>query len=68
MPVGIAGDSAVTIGGLPAADLSVIEMRVMSNLLQQYLSAGQSLDELNTMRGDQAFELGIATPLPGANM
>ena len=73
MAVGIAGDSTVTIGGLPAPDLADIELRVISNLLQQIsntlslpLLAAQ--DELNTLRTDQAFELGIPTPLPGNTM
>lgn len=68
MPIGIAGDSIVTFNGLPAPDLGVIELRVISNLLQSLLGTNVAYDDLGVLRNDQAFELSIPTPLPGANM
>lgn len=70
MPIGIAGDNMVSFGGLPAPDMDTIELRVISNIMQQVanlLSAPgiPAQDELNVLRSDQAFELGVPTPLPG---
>lgn len=55
-------------GGLSPASaqsLDVVELRVISNLLQREM-AEQSQDELRILRNDQAFELGIVPPvIPG---
>ncbi len=74
MAIGIAGDTAAAglIGGLPAESVTVIELRTISNVLQSmlgYLSAPTptGLDELNVLRNDQAFELGLPQPVPGSN-
>jgi hypothetical protein len=65
MPIGISGDSSYpTLSGVPVDEYSLVELRVISNLLQ--LQQGNfSLDELRILRNDQAFELGIPTPVPG---
>lgn len=52
-----------------SGQLSTIELRVISNLLQaQGVGAGNSnSDQLSTLRNDQAFELGIVPPIvPGS--
>lgn len=68
MPIGIAGDSVFLIDGLPAPSYDTIELRTITNVLQSLLgNGGQAVDELNVIRNDQAFELGIPTPIPGTN-
>lgn len=48
-----------------AGELDTIELRVISNLLQQQAPNSQQ-DELRILRNDQAFELGIVPPtVPG---
>jgi len=48
-----------------SGQLDVVELRVISNLLQREM-ASQSQDELRILRNDQAFELGIVPPvIPG---
>lgn len=49
-----------------AGNLDVIELRVISNLLQREMAA-QSQDELRTLRNDQAFELGFVPPVVPGN-
>ena len=66
MTIGIAGDSIITVNGLPLPDLDTIELRTISQLLQTFLAAGSGQDSLTAVRNDQAFELQIPTPLPGA--
>lgn len=65
MPTGLSGDSAISLGGDPVSVLNLLEDRVISNLLQTLLGTNQGIDELNILRNDQAFELGIAMPVPG---
>ena len=66
MPTGIAGDSiGATIAGIPADELNLVELRVISNLLQSLLGSNQAIDELRILRNDQATELTIPTPIPG---
>lgn len=65
MPIGIAGDSAIpTINGLPVDEYSLIEQRVISILLQTQMG-NMTQDELRVLRNDQAFELGLPTPIIG---
>lgn len=67
MAIGIAGDSIITFGGLPAPDLGTIELRTISSLLAQTLAIGQDgVDTVENIRNDEAFQLQIPTPLPGA--
>lgn len=49
------------------SSLDLVELRVISNLIQaQGLAGGNSnADQLSTLRNDQAFELGIPTPVTG---
>lgn len=54
------------IAGISAATLDVIELRVISNLLQMQ-QGNFSLDELSRLRNDQAFELGIVPPVVPGN-
>jgi len=49
-----------------AGNLDVIELRVISNLLQREM-ANQSQDELKVLRNDQAFELGFVPPVVPGN-
>lgn len=67
MAQGLSGNTVVSIGNDPVVQLTLIEMRVLSNLLQAQ-SGNQAIDELNVLRNDQAFELGIPTPVPGTSM
>jgi hypothetical protein len=53
-----------TAGGLPAEQMGVLELRVISNLLQAQ-NGNQAIDELNVLRNDQAQELSITQPVPG---
>lgn len=49
-----------------SGELDVVELRVISNLLQQQAPNSQQQDELRVLRNDQAFELGIVPPIvPG---
>ena len=50
--------------GFSASSLDIIELRVISNLLQQDKANGQQ-DELARLRNDQAFELGLPQPVIG---
>jgi hypothetical protein len=52
------------VPGSPAltSNLDLIELRVISNILQREMAA-QSQDELRILRNDQAFELGIVPPV-----
>jgi hypothetical protein len=49
-----------------AGNLDVIELRVISNILQREM-ASQSQDELRVLRNDQAFELGFVPPVVPGN-
>lgn len=49
-----------------SGELDVIELRVISNLLQQQ-AGSQQQDELRVLRNDQAFELGIVPPVVPGN-
>lgn len=60
----IPGNSS--IGGFNAQALDVIELRVLSNLIQQQ-SGTASPDELRVLRNDQAFELGFVPPVVPGN-
>lgn len=54
------------IGGIAGQSLDVIELRVISNLIQQYNGGSASMEDLRFLRNDQAFELGISPPVvPG---
>ena len=46
--------------------LDVIELRVISNLIQAQSGASQQ-DELRVLRNDQAFELGLSPPVVPGN-
>ncbi len=58
------------VSGAPALaqsdTLSLIELRVLSNLIQSQ-SGNQQQDELRILRNDQAFELGIVPPVVPGN-
>lgn len=55
------------VGGITGAGtLDVIELRVISNILQREM-ANQSQDELRVLRNDQAFELGFVPPVVPGN-
>lgn len=64
MATGIAGDNSIAPRGYPAADLMTIDLRVLQILIQAQ-GGTVSLDELRTLRNDQAFELGLPLPVPG---
>lgn len=59
MAIGLSGDSA-TLGGDAAINLAVVELRVISNLLQQ--GSGQPPEDLNVWRTDIALSLGLGNP------
>ncbi len=59
MAIGLAGDSA-TVGGDAASSLTLVELRVISNLLQQ--QSGQSPEDLNAWRNDIALSFGLPNP------
>lgn len=65
MPIGIAGDSLPSDGGVSTAQLSLVELRTISNYILNLLGTNQVIDEVDEIRNDQAFELQIPTPLPG---
>ncbi len=53
------------VGSFSADTLSLVELRTISNLLQQQ-APNQQQDELRIFRNDQAFELGLTPPvIPG---
>jgi hypothetical protein len=69
MSLGISGDmpfmgSSPTI---PSENLMVVELRVLSNLIQSLLGNGTAaVDDLRILRNDQAFELSVQPPvIPG---
>jgi hypothetical protein len=56
---------STTVAGFANDTLSAVELRVISNLLQQQ-APGSQQDELSRLRNDQAFELGLVPPvIPG---
>lgn len=65
MAFGISGDNP-GVGNQPSVTMLLIEMRAMNNLLQSALSPNAGGDQLGRLRNDQAFELNLSTPLPGA--
>lgn len=56
-----------SFGGIQSQALDVVELRVISNLLQRDMSAAAQGDELRILRNDQAFELGITPPVVPGN-
>ncbi len=50
-----------------AGSLDVIELRVISNLLQREMSSQSQGDDLRVLRNDQAFELGFVPPVVPGN-
>lgn len=52
--------------GAPLNALDIIELRVISNLIQAQ-SGAQQQDELRILRNDQAQELGIVPPVVVGN-
>ena len=52
--------------GAPLNALDIIELRVISNLIQAQ-SGAQQQDELRILRNDQAQELGIVPPIVVGN-
>lgn len=65
MSQGLSGSSG-SIDGDSTASLTLLELRAQSVLLQALLGTNQAIDGIGRLRNDQAFELGIPTPLPGA--
>lgn len=55
------------VGSYTTQSLDVIELRVISNLLQRDMSAAAQGDELRVLRNDQAFELGFVPPVVPGN-
>lgn len=55
-----------TLAGFNSTSLGAIELRVISNLLQQQ-SGNMQQDELRVLRNDQAFELGVVPPVVPGN-
>jgi len=54
-----------TLAGVPSENLSVVELRAISNILQMQMGNTQQ-DELKLLRNDVGFELGIVPPtIPG---
>ena len=64
MPTGLSGDTISVTAGFQTPQLEAVELRVISNLLQQQ-APNQSQDDLRVLRNDQAFELGLPPPIPG---
>jgi hypothetical protein len=50
-----------------SGSLDVIELRVISNLLQMEMSNRAQQDDLKQLRNDQAFELGFTPPVVTGN-
>lgn len=59
--------TSISPGGIAVAPLlDVIELRVISNLLQEQ-NGNQLQDQLSILRNDQAFELGVVPPVVPGN-
>ncbi len=56
-----------SVGGISGQMLDVIELRVISNILQREMSNAAQGDDLRVLRNDQAFELGIVPPVVPGN-
>ena len=66
MATGISGsNSGQTLDGYQDGTLAIVELRTISQLLQNLLGTNQAADDLKQVRQDQAFDLGILTPIPG---
>ena len=63
----ISGQAA--FGSLSAQTLDVIELRVISSLLQAQSQGGGGVgpDQLSTLRNDESFGLGITPPVVPGN-
>ena len=59
--------TSISPGSPLASLLDVVELRVISNLIQAQGQGGgnSNADQLSTLRNDQAFELGLPVPVPG---
>ena len=67
MANGIAGDSP-SLSTWISENLAVVELRVLSNLIQSLLGNGTSqIDDLRILRNDQAFELNAQPPIVPGN-
>ena len=67
MPQGLSGDTGggITLGGDDVGELRLVELRVMNTLLTKYLGSNQVLENLDTLRNDEAVTLQIPVPLAG---
>lgn len=54
-----------TLSGTAAESLSVVELRVIANLIQQYNGGSASQEDLRLMRNDEGQALGLTPPIPG---
>ena len=68
-PVVIDPSTISAASGLPEINAVLVELRVISNLIQaQGIGGGNSNgDQLSTLRNDQAFELGFVPPVVPGN-
>ena len=56
----------VGLSSVTAENSMLVELRVLSNLIQQYNGGAPSQEDLRLMRNDEAFGLGIVPPIvPG---
>lgn len=63
MAIGLAGDSSGATDGYATGQLVLVELRVQSTFLQA-IAAGQVPDQIQQLRNDEAFQLGITQPVP----
>jgi hypothetical protein len=54
-----------SLGGVTSENLSVVELRVISNLIQQYNGGSAAQEDLRLMRNDEGQALGLTPPIPG---
>ena len=68
MPQGLSGNSgSILVGGVDANVLNYLENRVQNELLTKLLGTNEVVEVLDQLRTDQAFQLNVATPLPGVS-
>jgi|HubBroStandDraft_1064217.scaffolds.fasta_scaffold12871_5 hypothetical protein len=67
MATGVSGSNsaASTINGYPISEMQVVDLRVIQSLLQSLLGTNQATDDLETLRNDEAFAMGLSVPVPG---
>lgn len=65
MAFGISGDNPM-VGNQPSITMALIELRSLTTLMQDQMGNMAQADTIDRLRNDEAVQLQVPTPLPGA--